>query len=48
MDSRKTKHVDRKVDRLGDLLDEAEGRTRPKAPRRDADDLDLDSAWSKS
>lgn len=44
----KTKPTDRKVDRLGDLLDEAEGRGKAKPKKADPDELDLDSAWSKS
>lgn len=46
--TKKTKDLEKKVDRLGDLLDEAEGRPTKKAKKADADDLDLDSAWSKS
>ncbi|HEX9815858.1 MAG TPA: hypothetical protein VGB18_02665, partial [Candidatus Thermoplasmatota archaeon] len=46
--TKKTKDLEKKVDRLGDLLDEAEGRPQKKPKKADADDLDLDSAWSKS
>ena len=46
--TKKTKDLEKKVDRLSDLLDEAEGRPTKKPKKADDLDLDLDSAWSKS
>jgi translin len=46
--TKKTKDLEKKVDTLGDLLDEAEGRAKPKKKKADAEDLDLDGAWGKS
>ena len=46
--TKKSKELEKKIDRLGDLLDEAEGRQKPKPKKAKGDDLDLDSAWSKS
>lgn len=48
MKGKTAKSIDRKIDRLGDLLDEAEGKTKPSIKKKDDDELDLDSAWSKS
>jgi hypothetical protein len=40
--------AEQKTAGIGSLLDEAEGRSAPRKPKRSADDLDLDGAWSKS
>jgi translin len=46
VNARKTKELEKKIDNLGSLLDEAEGRVRKKPQAADADDLDLDAAWN--
>lgn len=46
--AKKSKDLEKKIDRLGDLLDEAEGRGKAKPKKAASDDLDVDSAWSKS
>jgi predicted translin family RNA/ssDNA-binding protein len=46
--AKKSKDLETKIDRLGDLLDEAEGRPKKKSKKPNADDLDLDGAWSRS
>jgi hypothetical protein len=38
---------ERKVDGVGSLLDEAEGRRNGKRPPAPSTDLDIDKAWSR-
>lgn len=44
---KKTKDLERKIDGVGRLLDEAEGRQGKRARPRNPDELDVDSAWNK-
>lgn len=45
--AKKSKELERKIDDVASLLDEAEGRARKARKKPDPDELDLDSAWSK-
>lgn len=45
--AKKTKDLERKIDSVARLLDEAEGRAPEKARRKDPNDLDLDAAWNR-
>lgn len=46
--AKRQKQLEKKIDDLASLLDEAEGRGPKKAAAKDSDDLDVDAAWSKS
>lgn len=45
--AKKSKELERKIDDVASLLDEAEGAARKSRKKPDPDELDLDSAWSK-
>lgn len=45
--AKRQKHLEKKIDDLASLLDEAEGRPAKKARPIAPDDLDIDGAWSK-
>lgn len=45
--AKRAKHLEKKIEGVSELLEEAEGRARPAPKRRDPDDLDLDAAWNK-
>jgi hypothetical protein len=47
VNARKTKELERKIDNLGSLLDEAEGTTPKKRKKVDDDELDVDGAWNR-
>ncbi|HLE47680.1 MAG TPA: hypothetical protein VI818_05230 [Candidatus Thermoplasmatota archaeon] len=47
MTAKKTKDLEKRIDGLSSLLDEAEHRGKPKPKAKANDDLDLDAAWSK-
>lgn len=47
VNARKTKELERKIDNLGSLLDEAEGNPPKKRKKVDDDELDLDAAWNR-
>jgi translin len=46
VNARKTKELERKIDNLGSLLDEAEGTAPKKRKKVDDDELDVDGAWN--
>ncbi|MBI2078005.1 MAG: hypothetical protein HYT80_06505 [Euryarchaeota archaeon] len=47
MTAKKTKELEKRIDGLASMLDEAETRGKPKPKKAASDDLDLDAAWSK-
>ena len=47
MTAKKTKDLEKRIDGLSSMLDEAETRGKPKPKKAVSDDLDLDAAWSK-
>ena len=48
VNGKRAKELERKIDDVARLLDEAEARGKPRPKAKKDDELDLDSAWSKS
>lgn len=46
--AKRQKHLEKKIDDLASLLDEAEGRPAKKAKAAPSEDLDIDAAWTRS